>query len=68
MSDTYTKSQIDKAWNQYQSTTLFKVLKDGKNIIRTKPPKNEAGVIRCRMDKASNIIQFPKFLEVFFDE
>lgn len=66
MDQVYTQKQITEAWLKYKSDHCWKVLINGKKMIRfIDPVRTGEKPTSCKMVKIKDAVEFPKFLELF---
>ena len=60
----YSAEEIADLWEKYQSSHVWRVLRDGKWKVYFKKPDTGDGATRVDMVKASQVYSFPEYLEV----
>ena len=66
MDEVYTLAQIKEHWEEYKAKQAWRVLRDGKWVIKMKAPEpGKEAMTRCEMVKLKDYVSFPKFLEAF---
>lgn len=64
MDEVYTLSQIKEYWDAYRARKAWRMLKDGKWVLKlTAPALDGAAVTRAEMVKLRDHVSFPKYLE-----
>jgi hypothetical protein len=65
METVYTLFQLKDHWHDYTHTNWYKYLKQGKQYVSiNKPSETDGSITSVKMDRASRLVTFPKYLEM----